>query len=165
MLENVPVGNISERRRKIFLLSNTQLARRTILSLISFLVFNLIKAQTTISSDDFENTLSVFSQTSGSGTFYSGNSTASDRPATSPFASSNIYGYGITNGSVTITSSNINTFGYSSVQLTLRVAAFSIASGSNGMDAGDIIKIEVSPDGGSTYYNTIQITGTSNAYW
>jgi len=165
MLENVPVGNISERRRKIFLLSNTQLARRTILSLISFLVFNLIKAQTTISSDDFENTLSVFSQTSGSGTFYSGNSTASDRPASSPFASSNIYGYGITNGSVTITSSNINTFGYSSVQLTLRVAAFSIASGSNGMDAGDIIKIEVSPDGGSTYYNTIQITGTSNAYW
>jgi hypothetical protein len=139
--------------------------KRDSLLLIFFFVYCFTNAQTIISTDDFENTLTVFSQTSGTGVFYSGNSNSTDKPGSSPFAVSNIYGYGISNGTVAITSSNINTFGYTSLQLTLRVAAFSIASASNGMDNTDAVQIEISPDGGTTYYNTVKVIGNSNGYW
>jgi hypothetical protein len=33
------------------------------------------------------------------------------------------------------------------------------------MDAGDIVTVEVSPDGGATWFNTLEVTGTSNARW
>ena len=65
----------------------------------------------------------------------------------------------------TLTSSNINTSSYSGVNLTFRLAAFSIGSTTNGLDGTDIITVEVSPDGGTNYYSTVRVLGNANAFW
>lgn len=121
--------------------------------------------QTTISSETFENALTLFSQTTGTGTYYTGNSGTGDRVASSPFAIQGTYGYGISNGSVTITSSNINTVGYTDIQMSFRLASFSIGSTNNGADASDIVTVEISPNGGTNYYSTVRVLGNTNAYW
>lgn len=117
----------------------------------------------TIVSEDFENSITLF--TNSGGVFYTGNSATGDRPASSPFAQLNSYGIGVTNGTAILTTGDINTSTCSGVQLSFKLAAFSIASTGNGMDAGDYVSIEISPDGGTTYYNTLQVNGNSNAYW
>lgn len=119
----------------------------------------------TIANEPFENTLSIFSETSGTGAYYNGSSGSGDRPATSPFSSVGTYGYGITNGSVIITSNDINTSLYTTAQMSFRLAAFSYTSTGNGMDAGDIVTVEISPDGGTNFYSTVRVLGNSNAYW
>jgi hypothetical protein len=119
--------------------------------------------QTSIVSDGLNNSTTLF--TLSGGTFYTGNSVTGDRPATSPFAVEGTYSYGVTNGTATLTSNNINTTGYTSIILTVRDAAFSIGSTGNGMDNGDYIRIEISPNGGANFYNTIELNGNGNAYW
>gem|GEM_PF-454880 len=125
-------------------------------------------SQTTISSDGFENALSSFTVTTGTATYYSGNSAAADAPASSPFKAVGTYALGVTNGTLTITSSAVNTSLYNNLQLSVRLAAFSIGATTNGLDAADYVQIEVSPDNGTTYYNTVKVTGngtTNGAYW
>lgn len=117
----------------------------------------------TLGSEAFENTLTLF--TGSGGTYYSANSASADRPASYPFAFAGSYGFGISNGTATITSNNINTATYVSPQLSFKLASFSIGSSGNGADASDTVTVEVSPDGGATYYNTVRISGNSNAYW
>jgi hypothetical protein len=121
--------------------------------------------QSTIASDGFENSLSLFTATTGNGTFSTGSSTTGDRPASSPYAAQGSYGYGKTNGSVTITSSNIDTSSFTGVQMAIRLASFSIASTGNGADASDIVTVEVSPNGGSNYFSTVRVLGNSNSNW
>lgn len=145
------------------------------LILINFKIFlvihlflsNISWGQVTISSEDFENTLSTFTVTTGAAVYHSGNSVAGDRPASSPFSVSNTYSIGATNTTLGLTSNSIVTTGYSSISMTMRVAAFSIGSTANGVDATDIVTVEVSPDGGTTYYSTVRVKGSSgsNAYW
>lgn len=119
----------------------------------------------TIVSDDFENTVTLF--TNSGGTYYSGNSAAGEGPGSSPFASTGTYGIGrsAASGSAVLTSSLINISSCSSAQLTFKLASFSIGGSGNGADAADNVKVEISPDGGTNYFNTIQINGNSNAYW
>ncbi len=120
----------------------------------------------TLVSDGFENSLSLFTETSGTGTYYTGNSDAvNDRPISSPFASAGTYAYGKLNGTLTITSSPINTSASSNTQLSFKLASFSIGSTSNGADAGDIVTVEISPDGGTNFYSTVRVLGNGNAYW
>ena len=116
-----------------------------------------------ITSDGLNNSSTLF--TIAGGSYFTANSAAGDRPATSPFAIEGSHAYGISNGTATLTSSSINTGGYSSIQLSLRLAAFSIASTGNGMDAADLFKVEISPDGGTNWWNTLTVNGNSNAYW
>lgn len=134
----------------------------SILFLVLFFSYYSIRSQTIV-NDSFENTTTLFSN-SGS-TYYSGNSATGDRPATSPFASDATYGIGVSNGTAILTSSVINTSACSSIQLSFNLAAFSIGSTTNGLDATDYVEVDISPDGGTTYYNTIQINGNNNAYW
>ena len=119
--------------------------------------------QTTIASDGLNNATTLF--TLSGGAYYTGNSASGDRPATSAFASQGTHSRGVINGTATLTSSDINTTGYSSIQMTVRVAAFSIGSTGNGVDGSDILTVEVSPNGGTNYYSTCRILGNSNAYW
>lgn len=119
----------------------------------------------TISSEGFENALSLFTETSGTGSFSTGNSAAIDGPPNSPFAANGSYGYGRANGSVTISSADINTSAATGVQLSFRLASFSLTGTANGADAGDIVTVEISPDGGTTYYSTLRVLGNNNAYW
>ncbi len=123
-------------------------------------------ATPTLASDGFENSLSSFTETTGTGTFSSGSTVSgTDLPGSSPYANSGTYSYGKTNGSVTITSSNINTTATSSNQMTFKLSSFSVGSTGNGADAGDIATVEISPDGGTTYYSTVRVLGNGNAVW
>ena len=108
---------------------------------------------------------SVTNVTVSGGAYFTGNSGTGDRPASSPFAVEGTHSRGVTNGTATITSNSINTTGGSSVALTFRLAAFSFGSTTNGLDTGDTVIVAVSPDGGTTYYNTLTVQGNGNAYW
>lgn len=104
-----------------------------------------------IASENFENSLSLFSVTTGSAAYFSGNTPASSaRPTSSPYATLGTYSFGIANGTVAITSSNINTSSYSNGILSFDLASFSIGSATNGADGADSIWVEVSNDGGTT---------------
>lgn len=132
--------------------------------LLFLLIFSFsLFAQTNIATEGFNNSVSLFSNSNG--VFYSGNSASGDRPASTPFFIEGTHSIGITNGTLTLTSNNINTTGYTNIELSFRLAAFSIGSDANGVDGTDIVKVEVSPDGGTTWYTQIQVAGNSNAYW
>lgn len=124
---------------------------------------NLAQGQTSITSEGLNNSSSLF--TLSGGAYYTGNSASGDRPATSPFANEGSHSRGVVNGTATLTSSNINTSSYSPVELTFSLATFSIGSTGNGADAADYVRVEISPNGGTTYYNTLEVAGNSNAWW
>lgn len=132
-------------------------------ALVMLLGVGNVWGQTTIASDGLNNATTLF--TLSGGAYYTGNSASGDRPATSAFASQGTHSRGVISGTATLTSSDINTTGYSSIQMTVRVAAFSIGSTGNGMDGTDILTVEVSPNGGTNYYSTCRILGNNNAYW
>lgn len=118
-----------------------------------------------IASDGFENAFSLFTQTGGTGSFYSGNSAVGDAPASSPLATAGTYAYGRAFGSVNITSGNINTSSATNVQLSFKLGSFSIGSTANGADATDFVSVEISADGGASYSNIVRVLGNSNAVW
>jgi trimeric autotransporter adhesin len=119
----------------------------------------------TVASEDFENLLTLFTKSgTGTATYSSGSSSSGDLPASIPLAASGSYSYGVTNGNVILTSNDINTTTYSSASLSFRLAALS-PGGTNGLDVGDIVTVEVSPNGGSNYYSTVRVLGNSNAVW
>ncbi|MFN6342543.1 MAG: hypothetical protein ACK4Y6_09100, partial [Bacteroidota bacterium] len=103
--------------------------------------------------------------TLSSGAYYSGTTTSSDAPSSADYFVEGTHSRGIANGTATLTTSNINTSGYSSIQMVFRLASYSISSTGNGADVGDIVTVAVSPDGGTTYYNTVRVLGNSNARW
>ncbi len=99
------------------------------------------------------------------GAYFTGNSTGSDSPASSPFASEGTHSRGVSSGTATITSNTINTIGGTGISLSFRLASFSITSTGNGADTDDTVIVAISPDGGTTYYNTLTIAGNTNARW
>ena len=115
-------------------------------------------------SELFNNSLVLF-PSAGNGTFYTGLTSASDRPANSSLAFEGTHGYGISNGTATITSNDINTTSYNDVQLSFKLASFSIGVNNNGADASDIVTVEISPNGGQDFYRTLRVLGASNANW
>ena len=125
---------------------------------------NLGWGQTTIASDGLNNSSTLFTLVNGA--YYSGSTPSSGcRPTSSPYAVEGTYSRGSSNATATLTSSSdINTSAYTSVAMSLRVASFDL-SGANGADAGDIITVEISPNGGTNYYSTTQVKGNTNAAW
>jgi fibronectin-binding autotransporter adhesin len=124
-----------------------------------------ILGSVTLASDSFENALSLFTGSGSGNSFKSGNSLSSDRPATSPLAFAGTYSLGVSNGTYTLTSSGTDTRGFSNLNLSLRLASFSLGSASNGVDVGDRVTLQVSPDGGTTWWTQGLVTGNSNASW
>lgn len=131
--------------------------------IVVLLISQFVKSQVTIASDGLNNSSTLFIVAGGA--YFTGNSAAGDRPATSPFAVEGTHAFGLSNGGASLLSSNINTTGYSIVSATFRLATFSIGSTGNGADGTDIITVEVSPNGGSSWYSTVRVLGNSNAYW
>lgn len=144
---------------------NTSSLRLAYGSVFAFLLLMSggVFGQTTIASDGLNSTSTLF--TLSGGAYYTGNSGSGDRPATSPFASEGTHSRGVSNSTATLTSSDINTSAYTGVSLTFRLAAFSISSTGNGLDGSDDVVVEVSPNGGTTYYSTISVSGNGNAQW
>jgi len=124
-----------------------------------------VYSQVTIASEDFENNLTLFTATTGSPNFFTGNSAAGDRPANSPFSFSNNYSCGMANGTLTLTSNSIDVSTYSSIFLNFKLAAFSIGDINNGMELFDPVTISVSPDDGLNYYPTVEVDGYQDSYW
>ena len=137
------------------------------MNLFAFMALFLI-SQTSfsqIAADGLNNASSIF--TISGGAYYTGNSASGDRPATSPFASEGTHSFGVSNGTATLTSTDINTASFSGIVMSMRLAAFSITNTTNGLDGTDVVTVEVSPNGGTNYYSTVRVTGPSaaNAYW
>lgn len=138
----------------------TQISQIGLFIFLCLLSFN---SSAQIVSDGLNNSSSLFTVSGGG--YFTGNSATGDRPASSPFAIEGTHGYGINSGTATLTSSDISTLGYTGIALSFRLASFSISSTGNGADGTDIVTVEVSPDGGTTYYSTVRVLGNSNAYW
>lgn len=117
---------------------------------------------TSIVSDGLNNSSTLFTLSGVS--YYSGSSSASERPASTPRFSEGSHSYGKANGTATLTSSNIDTSNYTGNSLTFDLASFSGTSG-NGADTGDYIRVEISPNGGTNWYNTLEVKGNNNNYW
>lgn len=124
----------------------------------------------TFRRQNFEDSGSTFgfTATGAGGAIVCGSSTAGDRPANSPFFSEGMCGFGVTNGTTTLTFDNLTDLSaFTSTQVTFRLAAFSIGSTTNGVDNGDNVVVQVSTDGGVTFSSEIQLngapTGTPNA--
>ena len=99
------------------------------------------------------------------GGFATGISTGSDRPAGYPYYSEGAQAYMVQNDTCTNVFQAISTIGYTGVQLTLRLASFSVNSQVNGADDADYVEIQISPNNGVNYYPTVRVKGNSNAYW
>lgn len=119
--------------------------------------------QTNIVTDGLNNSTTLF--TLSGGAYFSGNSTSNDGPASSPYAIEGTHSRGVSNGTATLTSSDINTSSFISIEMSFRLASFSISNGSNGADNADIVTVEVSPNGGTDWYSTVRVRGNSNAWW
>jgi hypothetical protein len=122
--------------------------------------------QVIITSEGLNNSSTLFTPVNGA--YYTGNSAGigTDVPFTSPFAVEGTHSRGISNGTATLTATgDINTNGYTSIFLSLRLASFSVGSNANGADGTDIVTLEVSPDGGATWYSTVRVSGNANATW
>jgi hypothetical protein len=120
-------------------------------------------AQVTIASDGLNGVAGIL--TVSGGAYYNANTAATDRPASSPEFSEGTKSYGASNGTATLTSSNINTVGYTGISMSIDLGAFSITSGANGLDASDIVTVEVSVNGGGTFTQYAEVDGNTNACW
>ncbi len=145
---------------------------RTFMFVITLLMANLLLvqkgfAQTTIAAQNFDaiNTMTV--AVSG-GTAQTGNSGSGDRPQSAAFFTSSTTARRVTNTTSTLTFGNVSGLSANAAKFfEFRLAAWSIGTTSNGVDAGDDVKVEVSLDGGTVWSSEILITGASgnNAYW
>jgi autotransporter-associated beta strand protein len=141
---------------------------KNILLFVFIVLVGNVWGQTIIARDQFETTASSpdISFSFSGGAYQSGNTAASNAaPVNSPKFSEGSRGYGIINGTATLTSANINTSSFSSVSFTCRLASFSQNSTGNGADAGDYVRVEVSPNGGTNYYKRLDQIGNSNITW
>jgi hypothetical protein len=116
-----------------------------------------------VATDGLNNSTTLFTLTNGA--YYTGNSAVGEGPSNSPFASEGSHSRGVSNNSATLVSGDINTTSYTGIALSFRLASFSLVTATNGADAADIVTVEISPDGGTTYYSTLRVLGNSNAYW
>ncbi|MFT3845059.1 MAG: T9SS type A sorting domain-containing protein [Lacibacter sp.] len=103
----------------------------------------------------------------GTNGFITGSTGTNDRPASVTYGLSGGTAYQASNTSRTLTSANISTLGTNYAALTFRLQAISENSTSNGMETSDFVRVEISPNGGTTWYNTLEVTGSSagQAYW
>ncbi|MCL9809586.1 choice-of-anchor D domain-containing protein [Flavobacterium luminosum] len=133
------------------------------LLVLAFLCSIVSWGQTIIVSDGLNDATTLF--TLSNGAYYNGNSAATDGPSSSPFAFEGTHSRGVSNATATLLSSDINSTGYTSISMSFKLASFSIGGAGNGADVGDIVTVEVSPNGGTNWYSTLRILGNSNAYW
>ena len=124
-------------------------------------------SQTTIAEQDFDAGTSM-TYTNTLGSTQTGSSGTGDRPASSTFYSNGSTAWKAVNQTSVVTFSNVTGLGaYTSKYFEFRLAAWSIGSTGNGMEAGDIVTVAVSLDDGTTYSNEVRVLGsaTNNAWW
>jgi len=155
------------------MLTQLQFISKSTMRIIILMIITIIgickttQGQTLIGHQDFDGTVTLGAVIGGvNGTIVTGSSAAGDRPASSTFYSSVNTAASVTNGSGTVTTSNVSGLGsYVSKYFEFRLASWSLASTTNGADGADIVTVAISTDGGTSYSNELTIAGNSNAYW
>lgn len=132
----------------------------------TFLFVWSVEGQVTISSQDFENTPSTptltYTNTNGSN---STGTNGSGVPANSNLFVSGLRGWQSINTTSTLIFANQTLSGYTNAFIDFRLAGMSV-SGTNGIDATDMVTVSISVDGGATYSSELTIAGsTSNQRW
>ncbi len=108
----------------------------------------------------------------GSGAFITGSTTSGNRPASVPYSNAGSSAYSVTSATLgntaTLTSANLNTVGTSFAALQFRLQAVSLNT-TDGLDQLDYVRVEISPNGGTTWFNTLEVHGGNelfaNSYW
>jgi hypothetical protein len=109
---------------------------------------------------------------SGSGAFVTGSTTSSNRPASIPYANAGTGAYSVTSSSggttATLTSGNLSTAGASFAAFQFKLQAVSLNT-TDGLDQLDYVRVEVSPNGGTSWFNTLEVHGGNalfaNSFW
>jgi hypothetical protein len=136
------------------------------MTLIAVMATLFASAQIQIALQNFEIAGNNYPYTNSNGFLQTGNSTTADRPAASTFYATQNTGFRTSNTTATLTFDNINNLtSYHFKKISLRLAAFSIASSSNGMDQADKVTIAISLNNGISFSNELTVRGASNAYW
>jgi hypothetical protein len=141
---------------------------KVFLSASLFLLFGYASAQTTIAIQDFDGGTPLWGYTNTNGASVTGSSGTGDRPASSVVYTSATTAFGTVNTTSVLNFTNISGLAsYTSKYIEFRLAAWSLGSTANGVDQTDLVTLEVSFDGGTTYSSEIQVGGpsSSNAYW
>lgn len=139
---------------------------KVLLSASLLLLFHSISAQTTISIQDFDGGTPTWGFTNTNGATVTGSSATGDRPASSVVYTSATTAFGTVNTTSTLNFANVTGLAsYTSKYVEFRLAAWSLGSSTNGVETGDVVNLDISFDGGTTYSNEIQVTGNLNAYW
>lgn len=141
---------------------------KVFLSASLLFLFGCVSAQTTINIQDFDSGTPAWGYTNTNGATVTGSSAAGDRPASSVVYTSATTSFGTVNTTSTLTFTNVSGLAsYTSKYIEFRLASWSLASTGNGAEASDAVNLDISFDGGATYSNEIQVTGSSanNAYW
>lgn len=100
------------------------------------------------------------------GTFVTGNTPAGYTPSSVPYASNGSTAYSVGILGATFTSANLSTVGASFVSLQFRVQAATLSTFFDwGVDPSDFVRVSISPDGGSTWWNTAELRGGNNVNW
>lgn len=107
-----------------------------------------------------------FTVTNTGGNFINGSTGSGARPASTPYASNGSNAYQMNNNSGHISTDNISTVGASFIAVQFRLMAVSLNT-TNGMEDDDFVRVSISPDGGTTWYNTLEVTGatTGQSWW
>lgn len=124
--------------------------------------------QVTIAVQDFETSPATptitFSNTLGSNS--TGTSGSGSFPANTNLFVSGSRGWKANDEASTLIFLNQSLSGYTDCFVDLRLAGISFSTTTNGIDAGDIARISISADGGSTYSSEVEIIGSaSNQKW
>lgn len=143
--------------------------KSTILALAAFSALGAVTGHAAIiAQQNFEITPAAPTATfttTGTSEFNTGVVTGTFSPSTSTWGVASSRGISFTTNAGSITFAAINTVGLTDINLTLRLAALSINSTANGMDAADNFILAVSVDNGVTFSNQLQINGNTNARW
>ncbi len=145
--------------------------KKLLLVLVVFLPAMRLHAQfATLAIQDFDTVQTPawpYVHSSGTLTFNTGNSPATGAtPTNSPFGVGGTWAWTQQgqSGGVMLTFNNVNITGYDTAYVSFHLAAFAL---SDGVDASDYVRVGVSVNNGTNWYDQIDITGASggNSSW
>jgi len=123
-----------------------------------------VTATQVIAAQNFDN-LNTLGYSLSAGSISNSNSGNSGIPANSPYGESGSNGYAVSSSTRTITFDNITGLaGFTSKQIEFNLAALS-RTATQGLDAGDDVRLLVSTDNGATYSLELEVDGLSNSTW
>ncbi|MEQ1798424.1 MAG: T9SS type A sorting domain-containing protein [Lacibacter sp.] len=150
--------------------------KKFLLSALPMLILVSVSFSQTTNTEMFETTGPVafspapngFAFTGSTAGFITGSTSAGSRPASTAYGfGGSATAYNASNNTRVITSGDLSTVGVNFAALTFKLMAVSLGSTTNGMENTDFVRVEISPNGGTNWYSTLQITGAAagSSWW